>query len=200
MASFADAQYLIISLHMDLIIKCEEPRPANHLSEETAFPRRIYPLFFFEDVYRFPGSGPVMDSNAAKEIIHSCPITTYEAPINTRSPGLGGRPGSCWEQGGPGELPLSVFCLGGVGTEMDRLWIYFWILPSVWWCGAHPSNTYLKDLCYGNSGFTLLILDILINCGQSNQIWFVWTILASHPLSRIYRLQLHALLMVNKSF
>lgn len=43
-------------------------------------------FFFFEDVYRFPGSGPVMDSNAAKEIIHSCPITTYEAPINTRSP------------------------------------------------------------------------------------------------------------------
>lgn len=46
-----------------------------------------------------------MDSNAAKEIIHSCPITTYEAPINTRSPGLGGR---------PGELLLNMLCLGEV--------------------------------------------------------------------------------------
>lgn len=41
-----------------------------------------------------------MDSNAAKEMIHSCPITTYEAAINTRSPGLGGRSG---EEGRPSE-------------------------------------------------------------------------------------------------
>ena len=55
--------------------------------------KNFYFIYFFEDVFHFPGSGPVMDSNAAKEIIHSCPITTYEAPINTRSPGLGGRAG-----------------------------------------------------------------------------------------------------------
>lgn len=65
----------------------------------------VFFFFLFEDVYRFPGSGSVMDSNAAKEIIHSCPITTYEAPINTRSPGLGGR---------PGELLLNMLCLGEV--------------------------------------------------------------------------------------
>lgn len=80
---------------MDLLIKFEEPWLTNHLLEEAAFPRRMFFVVFFEDVYRFPGSGPVMDSNAAKEIIHSCPITTYEAPINNRSPGLEGRPGSC---------------------------------------------------------------------------------------------------------
>lgn len=51
-----------------------------------------------EDVHKFPGSGiGVMDSNAAKEMIHSCPIATYEAPINGGSPGLGGR--SWWEEG-----------------------------------------------------------------------------------------------------
>lgn len=33
-------------------------------------------FFFFEDVSVFPASGSVMDSNAAKEMIHSCPITT----------------------------------------------------------------------------------------------------------------------------
>lgn len=81
--------------HVGVIIKC----PGNQLMEEAAFPRRISPLlsfpFFFEDVYRFPGSGSVMDSNAAKEMIHSCPITTYEAPINSRSPGLRGSPGWC---------------------------------------------------------------------------------------------------------
>lgn len=47
------------------------------------------PLFAIvsEDVHKFPESGiGVMDSNAAKEMIHSCPIATYEAPINSGSP------------------------------------------------------------------------------------------------------------------
>lgn len=96
---------LLSSLHTDLrIIKCEQTFVRGDGVSKKNLPP-VFVSFFFsfvEDVYRFPGSGPVMDSNAAKEIIHSCPITTYEAPINTRSPGLGGRPGSCWEQGGRG--------------------------------------------------------------------------------------------------
>lgn len=80
---------------MDLLIKFQEPQQ-QIICWRLLFQEECCSFFFFfEDVYRFPGSGAVMDSNAAKEIIHSCPISTYEAPINNRPPGLEGRPGSC---------------------------------------------------------------------------------------------------------
>lgn len=70
-------------------------RAAAEAAESSAgqqgFSKKIACFFSFQDVYLFPGSGPVMDSNVAKEMIHSCPISTYEAWINSRSPGLAGR-------------------------------------------------------------------------------------------------------------